>query len=137
MSELISGLYFVPLILMALFVPIPWCFDYYCFVVLSEVSESYASCFVLFPHDCFGNSGPFMVPLVASLVAQMVKHLTAIWESWARSLGWKIPWRRKWQPIPVFLPIKSHGQRSLVGCSPWGRQESDTPEQLYTVPYKF
>ena len=33
----------------------------------------------------------------------------------------KIPWRRAWQPAPVFLPGKSHGQRSLVGCSPWGR----------------
>ena len=34
---------------------------------------------------------------------------------------WKILWRRKWQPTPVFLPGKFHGQRSLVGCSPWGR----------------
>ena len=32
------------------------------------------------------------------------------------------PWRRKWQPIPIFLPRKSHGQRSLVGCSPWGHK---------------
>ena len=31
------------------------------------------------------------------------------------------PWRRQWQPTPVLLPGKSHGQRSLVGCSPWGR----------------
>ena len=36
----------------------------------------------------------------------------------------KIPWRRKWQPTPVFLPGKSHGQRSLVGYSPWGSQKS-------------
>ena len=34
----------------------------------------------------------------------------------------KIPWRRKWQPIPVFLPGESHGQGSLAGCSPWGRK---------------
>ena len=34
----------------------------------------------------------------------------------------KIPWRREWQPTPVFLPGKSHGQRSLVGYSPWGRK---------------
>ena len=34
----------------------------------------------------------------------------------------KIPWRRKWQPTPVFLPGKSHGQRSLVGFSPWDRR---------------
>ena len=38
----------------------------------------------------------------------------------------RIPWRRKWQPTLVFLPGKSHGQRNLVGCSPWGRRESDT-----------
>ena len=42
----------------------------------------------------------------------------------------KIPWRRKWQPTPVFLPRKSHGQRSLAGCSPWGHKESDTAEWL-------
>ena len=41
----------------------------------------------------------------------------------------KIPWRRKWQPTPVFLPGEFHGQRSLVGYSPWGRKESDTTEQ--------
>ena len=44
----------------------------------------------------------------------------------------KIPWRRAWQPTPVFLPGESHGQRSLVGCSPWGHKESDTTEQLST-----
>ena len=37
----------------------------------------------------------------------------------------------QWQPIPVLLPGKSHGQRSLVGCSPWGREESDTTERLH------
>ena len=37
-------------------------------------------------------------------------------------------WRRKWQPTPVFLPGESHGQRSLVGCCPWGRTESDMTE---------
>ena len=40
----------------------------------------------------------------------------------------KIPWRRAWQPTPVFLPGESHGQRSLRGYSPWGHEESDTTE---------
>ena len=40
-------------------------------------------------------------------------------------------WRRQWQPTPVLLPGKSHGQRSLVGYSPWGHQESDTTERLH------
>ena len=39
-------------------------------------------------------------------------------------------WRRQWHPTPVLLAGKSHGWRSLVGCSPWGRQESDTTERL-------
>ena len=43
----------------------------------------------------------------------------------------KIPWRRNWQPTPVFLPGKSHGRRSLVGYSPWGCKESDTTERLH------
>ena len=40
----------------------------------------------------------------------------------------KIPWKRKSQPIPVFLPREFHGQRSLAGYSPWGHKESDTTE---------
>ena len=40
-------------------------------------------------------------------------------------------WRRQWQPTPVLLPGKSHGRKSLVGGSPWGRQESDMTERLH------
>ena len=43
----------------------------------------------------------------------------------------RFPWRRKWQPTPVFMPGKSHGPRSLVGYSPWGCKESDMTEQLH------
>ena len=43
-------------------------------------------------------------------------------------------WRRWWHPTPVLLPGKSHGWRSLVGCSPWGCKESDTTERL---PFRF
>ena len=39
--------------------------------------------------------------------------------------------RRQWHPTPVLLPGKSHGWRSLVGCSPWGREESDMTERLH------
>ena len=38
------------------------------------------------------------------------------------------PWRRAWQPTPVFLPGESPGQRSLAGCSPWGCKDSDMTE---------
>ena len=52
---------------------------------------------------------------------------------WATSLSLStfMHWRRKWQPTPVFLPGESHGWRSLVGCSPWGRTESDTTESTW------
>ena len=43
----------------------------------------------------------------ASLVAQMVKNLPAMQETWVQSLGWEDPWRRAWQPTPVFLPGES------------------------------
>ena len=49
-----------------------------------------------------------------------VKNLPAVQETWVQSWVGKIPWKRKWQPTPVFLPRKSHGQRSLVGYSLWG-----------------
>ena len=42
----------------------------------------------------------------------------------------KIPWRREWQPTPVFLPGESQEQRSLEGYSPWGCKESDATERL-------
>ena len=54
----------------------------------------------------------------SSLVAQSVKNLPVVQETWVR----KIPCRRKWQPTPVFLLGEPHGQRSLAGYSPWGRK---------------
>ena len=50
-----------------------------------------------------------------------------IWQIWYLAPKW----RRQWHPTPVLLPGKSHGQRSLVGCSPQGQEESDTTEQLH------
>ena len=73
----------------------------------------------------------FLQELLASLVAQTVKSLPALWETCVQSLGQKIPWRRKWQPTPVVLPRESHRQRSLVGYSPGGCKESDTTERLH------
>ena len=65
-------------------------------------------------------------------MAQTVKNLPAMQETWVQNLDWKnktkqnktwtgkILWRREWRPSPVFLPGDSHGQRSLAGDSPWG-----------------
>ena len=50
------------------------------------------------------------------------KNLPAVQEAWFDPWVGKIPWRRKWLSIPVFLPGKSHGQRNLAGYSPWGHR---------------
>ena len=63
-------------------------------------------------------------------MAQTVKNLPIMQESgFAPWLG-KVPWRREWQPTPVFLPGEFHGQRSQAGYSPWGHKKSDMTEQL-------
>ena len=56
--------------------------------------------------------------MLQSMGSQRIRH------------DWAAEWRRRWHPTPVLLPGKSHGWRSLVGCSPWGCEESDTTEQL-------
>ena len=64
-------------------------------------------------------------------LVQVIKSLLPMQETrfdpWVR----KIPWRRKWQPTPVFLPGESHGQRSLAGCSPQGHRESGSTEHTH------
>ena len=61
---------------------------------------------------------------------QLRKHRdTGQIDPWVR----KIPWSRKWQPTPVFLPGKFRGQRNLAGYSLWGHKESDTTWQLPKV----
>ena len=73
---------------------------------------------------CSGRS-LFAQSYRASLVAQPVKNPPVMQEThWVG----KISWRRKRQPTPVFLPGESQGQRSLEGCSPRGRKESDVTE---------
>ena len=60
----------------------------------------------------------------------MVNNQPAMRETCVRSLGLEDPWRSKWQPTSVFLPGEFHRQRSLAGCSPWGRKEPDMTERL-------
>ena len=52
------------------------------------------------------------------------RHKRCRFDAWVQ----KMPWRRPWQPTPVFLSGEFHGQRSLVGYSPWGHKGSDTTE---------
>ena len=53
-------------------------------------------------------------------------------ETWVLPLGQEDPLEKEWQPTPVFLPGKFHGQRSWAGCSPWGCRELDTTEHTHT-----
>ena len=63
------------------------------------------------------------------LVAGLVKNLPAMWETQVQPLDLEdSPGKREWQPTPVFLPGEFHGQRSMVGYSPWGHKESDWTE---------
>ena len=57
-------------------------------------------------------------------ICQCRRHKRHRFNPWVR----KIPWRRKWQPTPVYLLGESHGQKSLVGYSPWSRKEPDMTE---------
>ena len=63
----------------------------------------------------------------------MVKNPPASAGDTGLKMGGKMPERRKWQPTPIFLPRKSHGQRSLAGYSPRGCKESDTTEGRSTA----
>ena len=56
----------------------------------------------------------------------MVENLLAKKEMWVPSLAQEDPLEKEMQPTPIFLPGKSHGQRSLAGYSPWGHKEYDT-----------
>ena len=66
----------------------------------------------------------------ASLVAKTVKNLPVMQETQVQSLDWEDPLEEAWQPTPVFLPGEFHGQRSLVGYSPWGHKKWDRTEQI-------
>ena len=58
-------------------------------------------------------------------MAQTVKILPAMQETWVRSLGPEDSLEKEWLPTPVFLLGEFYGQRSLMGYSPWGHKESD------------
>ena len=92
------------------------------------------SCTTLLSKPMVKKSLPLLLISLTSLVAQMVRAsgYNAGDPGSIPGLG-RSPWRRQWHPTPVPLPGKSHGQKSLVGYSPWGRKESDTTERLHSV----
>ena len=88
----------------------------YCFLTCDHVT----------PKDYFTKN------MIRSRIAKWLSDKESACQSRCGFNPWvrKIPWRREWQPAPVLLPGKFHGQRSLVGYSPWGGKEFDTTEQL-------
>ena len=73
---------------------------------------------------------PTSLIIRASLVAQMVKNLLAMRETWVQFLGSEDSLEKRRVLTPIFLSGEFYGQRSLVGYSPWGRKESDMSERL-------
>ena len=97
------------------------------------------SCFFVWLFWCFKHccihfqhlvSIDFCIKAWLPWVAQLVKNLRAMQETRFDPGAGTIPWRRKWQPTPVFLCGESHGQRSLAGYSPKGCTESDTTKVI-------
>ena len=70
--------------------------------------------------------GASQVTLVVKNPPANAGDMRGRFDPWVR----KIPWRRAWQPTPVFLTGEYHGQRSLVGYRPWGHKESDSAEAI-------
>ena len=70
-------------------------------------------------------------------MAQRLKHLPEMMETWVQSLSWEDPLEKEMAVYPVFLPGESHGGRSLVGYSPRGRKVLDTTERLHFLSFIF
>ena len=68
-------------------------------------------------------------------MAQTVKRLSTMQETWVRSLGREGPLEKEMAIHSSTIAWKSHGRRSLVGYGPWGRKESDTTERLHFLSF--
>ena len=93
--------------------------------------------------ECFDSTSSYNMKVKACILPSLIPSQGFLGSSDSKesacSTGnppWirEIPWRRKWQPTPVFLPGKSHGWRSPADYSPWGHKESDATEQLHFLP---
>ena len=95
---------------------------------LPKLFNTFYMCYLIFSYCyylLFGFPG-------SSVVTSVCQQCGRPWfDPWFDPWVGEIPWRRKWQPTPVFLPGESHGQRTLVGYSPQGCKELDTTERLH------
>ena len=81
----------------------------------------------LSPGTSIGSEEAVLFPRLSFLMALLVCHNQGEVDT--------VDWRRQWHPTQVLLPGKSHGWRSLVGCSPWGHYESDTTDFTFTFHF--
>ena len=105
-----------------------YCILHFCYYYINSISDHQA----LDP----GGWGPLSLSRASQVVLEIEeppckssRRKRCEFDHWVG----KILWRRAWQPTPVFLPGDFHGQRSLVGYSPWSHKEPDTTEQLSTA----
>ena len=87
-------------------------------------------------HDCVTNTSHFTSSSLwwcsgKESTCQCRRLKRWVFDPWVR----KILWSRKWHSTPIFLPGESHGQRSLVGYSPWAHKESDMTENIHSMYY--
>ena len=97
-------------------------------ITLIQTRETYFCVFIISIDD---NMTP-LIPSPTSLVVQLVKDPPAMWETWIQSLGWEDPLEESMAIHSSTLAWRIPMERSLVGCSPWGRKESDVTERLST-----
>ena len=89
-----------------------------------EECQSHSSFSLWIFSSALGTKGFPSDSVVKESACQYRRHGRCGFNPWVRKMAWK----RKWQPTPVFLPGKSHGQRSLVGYCPWGCKELDVTD---------
>ena len=94
-------------------------------------SSKTTACFE--PFWLWGCLNPSGMMITLGFIPKEIKHMS-MFPTHLLDYGYSHSRRRQWHPTPVLLPGKSHGWRSLLGCSPWGRKESDMTERL---PFHF
>ena len=106
-------------------------------VAISQNIDTVPGSTHLIPHNLLAQQGTTWLYIrfpARTYLAQTIKSLPAMQETWVRSLGQEDPLEKEMAPTPIFLPGKSHERRSMAGYSPWGRKEWDTTELLTLSP---
>ena len=112
-----------------------WIPGFHLWVRMSGGQTREVACLISSPDDLGACQYLRLLPSIVGKesACQWRRHGRCGFDPWVG----KIPWSRKWQPTPVFLPRKSHGQTNLVGYRPWSLKESDMTEWLTLSLFTF